>query len=230
MKYDTPLEVGIIEKRYKRFLSDIYIGDELITAHTPNTGSMKECWEKGWEVAISRSNNPKRKLPYTLELTNNGKTWIMVNTSRTNAIVKEALENNHIKELEGFSEIKPEAKVGKSRLDFLLTYPDGSKAYLEVKNVTFLKESNAQFPDSVSERGRKHLEELIQLKENGHRAIMVFVISRGDVSSFSPCDELDPEYGKKLREAFAKGVEIYPYMTKLTLKEAKLSHLIPLKL
>lgn len=228
MKYDPPLTEGTILKRYKRFLSDIELSNETITAHTPNTGSMKECWQPGWKVAVSKSDNPKRKLPYTLELTHNGETWIQVNTSRTNSIVREALENDLIPELSGFEILKAEAKVGKSRLDFLLTFPDGKLCYVEVKNVTYLQESKAEFPDGVSERGRKHLLELQELKAQGHRAVMLYVVSREDVNEFGPCDELDPAYGKALREAHENGMEILAYQCKISPEETVIHKPIPI--
>ncbi len=230
MKFQPEFEQGKILKRYKRFLSDIELESESITAHTPNTGSMKKCWNPGWKVAVSKSDNPKRKLPYTLELTHNGDSWIQVNTFRTNSLVKEALEKDVIEELSGFSHLKAEAKVGKSRLDFLLAYPDDSQCYVEVKNVTYINEDRAEFPDSVSERGKKHLLELLDLHRQGFRAVMLYVVSREDAKSFAPCAELDPEYARTLKEVHAKGVEVLAYQCKVSPKEVAITHPIPFEI
>lgn len=232
MNFNEPLVHGIIHKRYKRFLSDIELENgEIITAHTPNTGSMKNCWAPGWKVLLSLSDNPKRKLPYTLELTNNGKTWINVNTSKTNKIVHEALEQNIITELIGYNALKAEAKIGDSRLDFLLTFPMEEKCYVEVKNVTLTEgDGLASFPDAKTTRGTKHLKELMDLAEKGCRAVMLFVISREDVNHFSPNARVDPIYAETLKDASERGVEILCYQCKVSPDEIKLSHPIPFKL
>ena len=209
MEYQQQLIKGKIQKRYKRFLADVILENgELVTAHTPNTGSMKTCWEKDWPVLLSKSDDPKRKLKFTLELTFNGKTWINVNTSRTNHIAYEAVKNQFINELVGYQHIRPEVKVGDSRIDLLLFDGDekkykqaGRKCYVEVKNVTLWHDGAALFPDGVSTRGQKHLNELIEIKKEGHEAVMLFVISREDVSSFSPAQEIDPEYAKLLKKS-----------------------------
>lgn len=141
MNFEYPTLEGKIVKRYKRFFADIELDSgEIVTAHTPNTGSMKTCWEPGWKAFISHNDNPKRKLKYTLEMTHNGKSWIGVNTSRPNHIAKEAIEKGVVEELQGYQSIKPEHKVGNSRIDLLL-YDGELKSpekccYVEIKNVT----------------------------------------------------------------------------------------------
>lgn len=232
MKFEKPVYEGIIEKRYKRFLSDITLkSGELVHAHVPNTGSMTNCWAQGWKVLVTYHDDPKRKMQYTLEATHNGKTWIGVNTSRTNKIVKEALELELIKELKGYKSIKPEAKVLESRIDFYLSeHKSKENCYVEVKNVTLNDGDKALFPDAVSTRGQKHLKDLIQLKAEGFRACMLYLINRSDVISFSPATDVDPEYARLLKEAKSAGVEILAYQTKISKKEIILTDKIKVKI
>lgn len=218
MKWDTPLTEAIILKRYKRFLADVNVGGEMITVHVPNTGSMTGCWEPNWQCALSKSENPKRKLPYTLEFTHNGETWIGVNTANANKLAHHWLKSNLIPELAGYEFIQPEKKTGDSRIDF---YLEGHKnfppAYVEVKSVTLKLDGVAQFPDAVTERGQKHLKELMQLKKENLRAVMLYIIQREDVSSMKPAHSVDKEYGELLKEAHAAGVEILVYQCKMKL-------------
>ncbi len=232
VKFSEPLIKGKILKRYKRFLADIELENgEVITAHTANTGSMKTCWEPGWSVLLSFHDNPKRKLKYSLELTNNGETWIGVNTGLPNKIAIEAIQNGVVKELKGYKSLKPEATIGKSRIDILLSNDGEDPCYVEVKNVTLLGEKKrAIFPDGVSTRGQKHLEELMGLADQGVRAAMLYVVNREDVLEFGPADDIDPRYGELLREAHKKGVEILAYQCAVTPKEIKLTKKIPVKL
>ncbi|MCY4643393.1 MAG: DNA/RNA nuclease SfsA [Bacteriovoracales bacterium] len=222
---------GKIIKRYKRFLSDVELPTgEVVTAHTPNTGSMRTCWEPGWPVMLSRSDNPKRKLPYTLELTHNGHTWINVNTSRTNDLAVQGIEDGTVAELQGHTELKREQKVKRGRIDILLRY--GSRlCYVEVKNVTLLGGKNkALFPDAVSTRGQKHLEDLMELKREGHRACMLFVVSREDVDSFGPAFSHDPRYAELLAQAAKEGVEILVYRCRIHEKGIALATPLPLSI
>lgn len=225
MKFELPVVQGKIIKRYKRFLADVildsdfneYKKGETITAHTANTGSMKTCWEPNWPVVMTFHDNPKRKLKFSLEMTHNGSTWIGINTSLPNKISVDAIKDETIKELQGYENIKPEQKIGKSRIDILLydgkSVKDATrKCYVEVKNVTMLGENEtAIFPDSVSERGQKHLRELTEIVKNGDRASMLYIVQREDVKYFSPAEEIDPEYARLLREAKASGVEVLAY-------------------
>lgn len=232
MKFESKLIKGKILKRYKRFLSDIELEDgTVVTAHTANTGSMKTCWEPGWKVLLSHHDNPKRKLKYSLELTHNGETWIGVNTSLPNKIAIEGIQNGVVKELQGYKTIKPEAKIGKSRIDILLSNEGEDLCYVEVKNVTLKGDKNqVLFPDGVSTRGQKHLEELISLKEQGIRACMLFVVNRADAESFSTADHIDPVYGELLRKAKESGVEILVYKCALSPKEIALEEAISLSI
>ncbi len=231
MKWVTPLSEAILLKRYKRFLADIELNGEQFTVHVPNTGSMQSCWEPNWKCAVSKSENPNRKLGHTLELIWNGESWIGVNTANANKLVKLWLERNEIPELAGYSELYPEKKINESRIDF---YQDGHPTlppcYIEVKNVTLKLDHVAQFPDSVSVRGQKHLRELMELKKMGFRAVMLFVVQREDVSLFRPASGIDPVYGRLLKEAKEAGVEILVYQCKMDLSELKLGAPLPFEL
>lgn len=225
MHFEPALLSGTLIKRYKRFLADIELASgEVITAHCPNPGSMQSCKEPGWPVQVSFHNNPKRKLKYTFEMIHNGQTWIGVNTMRTNPLVKEALEQDLIPELTGYDKLRSEVKYGeKSRIDFLLEGPKQA-CYVEVKNVSLLKAGVYQFPDGVTERGRKHLYELLEMVKQGHRAVNLFVVQREDSDHFQPAADIDPAYAKALKEVSKQGVEILVYQAKISPKELTLSH------
>jgi sugar fermentation stimulation protein A len=182
---------------------------------------MKTCWAPGWKVLVSHHDNPNRKLKYSLELLNNGDSWIGVNTSLPNKLAKEAIENGTIKELQGYENIKPEHKVGKSRIDILLYNGDKKNmsdlCYVEIKNVTMRGEDGkAIFPDAVTERGQKHLKELEQLAGEGHRAVMLYIIQRNDVKGFAPAKDIDPTYAELLNKAAANGLEVLAYECEMT--------------
>lgn len=216
MQWDQPVIISTLKKRYKRFLADILINDELHVAHVPNTGSMTSCWDPDWECLVTESSNPNRKLKFTLEMTHNGATWIGVNTANANKLVKEWLQLGELEAFLDYKEITPEKKVGASRFDFFLkSHPVHKDCYIEVKNVTLKLNGIAQFPDAVSERGQKHLRELIELKKEGFRCAMVYVVQREDVDSFSPARSIDPLYAKLLEEAISSGVEVYVYQCRL---------------
>ncbi len=220
---------GKFLKRYKRFFADVEMLDgpdagKTITAHTPNTGSMKGCLAENCEAIVTMSNNPKRKLKYTLELIRPDSAWIGVNTTLTNKLVNEALINEIIVEAIGYKNIKPEAKIGESRLDFFLshhsTLPD---CYIEVKNVTLKSDTvEALFPDAKTERGVKHLNELIDLKLKGYRSILLFVVQREDVNVFNFNNPIDPLYTETLKKAYHSGVEILAYQCSLKADEIKI--------
>lgn len=218
MKYQQNLIFGTLIKRYKRFLADIRLDDGfLVTAHCPNSGSMRMCADPGWRTALSRSDNPKRKLPYTWELVNNGECWICVNTQIPNVVAAEAIAAGTIPELAGYDNLRREVRYGEnSRIDILLEN-EGEKCFVEVKNVTLLGDDNAYcFPDAVTARGLKHLRELSREVEAGNRAVMLYIINRSDGSGFRPACEIDPVYARGLRAAAAAGVEILAYKTRIS--------------
>ncbi|MEL6221489.1 MAG: DNA/RNA nuclease SfsA [Cyanobacteria bacterium J06626_14] len=219
-QYPTLLP-GILVKRYKRFLSDIQLeSGEIITAHCPNTGPMTGVCEVGSNVWVSQSDNPERKLKYTWELIevhDTAPTWAGVNTALPNRVMKAALAAQAIPDIGEYTTIKPEVKYGKekkSRIDFLLS--GGSKPiYVEVKNTTWAEGTRALFPDTVTERGQKHLRELMEILPDAD-AVMLYFINRGDCTEFSPGDSADPTYGTLLREAIAKGVRVLPCRFEIT--------------
>ncbi len=205
---------GTLQKRYKRFLADVELDSgELVTAHCPNTGPMTGVCEIGAPVRLSFHDNPKRKLKHTWEAIQIDGTWVGVNTAAPNRIVARGLAEGWFPELAGFTKLKREAPYGsqKSKIDFLLTAADGSLTYVEVKNTTWCRGNRALFPDTVTTRGQKHLQELMEMAAAGHRAVMLYFIHRGDCHEFSPGDDKDPEYGALLRQAVGCGVEILPY-------------------
>ncbi|MBD1912053.1 MULTISPECIES: DNA/RNA nuclease SfsA [unclassified Leptolyngbya] len=219
-----PLYPGILLKRYKRFLADIELETgEIITAHCPNTGPMSGVNIPGNRVLVSKSDNPNRALAYTwelIEINDTTPTWVGTNTALPNRVIKAALQAHAIPELDGYTEIRAEVKYGqdsKSRIDFLLTAPDAETppTYVEVKNTTWTKETLALFPDTVTTRGQKHLQELTALLPD-KQAVMLYYINRDDCTHFAPGDVADAEYGRLFREAIAKGVQILPCRFKNT--------------
>jgi sugar fermentation stimulation protein A len=211
VKLPAPLLEGRLVRRYKRFLADVELADgSLVTAHTPNTGSMKQCAVPGHRVLISRANNPQRKLKFTLELIEVNDHWVDTHTHRTNRVVEEGLRQGWIAELAGYK-VTPEHRFGDSRIDFLLQ-KDEQRVLVEVKNVTLTCDPQvACFPDAVTTRGQKHLRELMAAKAEGYRAVIFFLVQRGEATAIAPADAIDPEYGRLLRQAAEQGVEVLAY-------------------
>lgn len=232
MKFPLALVPGRLQKRYKRFLADIILdaSGEKITAYTPNTGSMLSCISPNAEVALSYHSGTARKLPYTLEMIYNGVSWIGINTSLTNHLVKEALQVKKIKTLASFEKISTEVSIFKSRIDFLLENSMGEKIYLEVKNVSYKNETMedmAQFPDAVTTRGLKHLEDLVKIKESGHRAGIFYLVQRQDISQFSIASHIDKNYYHAFKNAVEKGVEVFVYQAKINPSVIEIQKEIP---
>ncbi|MDZ7820270.1 MAG: DNA/RNA nuclease SfsA [Aliarcobacter sp.] len=218
MKFEKLIK-GKLIKRYKRFLADIILenGQE-ITAHVPNSGAMTSCIEDNCDVWVTFHDNPKRKLKYTLELTKMGENLICTNTGVANKIAIEAIENGVIKELQGYSSLKPEQKYGQnSRIDILLEN-ENEKCYVEVKSVSLRIEDNLAFPDAVTSRGTKHLNELYEMSLQGHRAVMLYVIQRTDHLPFRLACEIDKKYCEAFREVTKKGVEVLVYQSDINYK------------
>ncbi len=220
MRFSSELIPGTLIQRYKRFLADVRLpSGELVTAHCTNTGSMMGCREPGSAVYLSRSANLSRKLPYSWELIKANGTWVGINTMHPNRLVAEAINNRALCELDAYPTIRHEVVTRQgTRLDLCLEGND-CHCYVEVKNVTLKIGGAAAFPDAVSERGTRHLKELIRLKRKGYRAAVVFVVQRDDCEIFRPADEIDPEYGRWLRRAIKAGVEALPYRAKVTPEE-----------
>ena len=213
-------------KRYKRFLADIELNSgEVTTIHCANTGAMKGCAEPGDTVWYSTSTNTKRKYPFSWEITQSQNDHVIcVNTIRANQLVEEALHKNLISELSGFDSLQREVKYGNenSRVDFLTKYNDAPDTYIEVKSVTLLESGHGYFPDAVTTRGQKHLRELMDMIEQGHRAVLLFAVLHSGINDISAANHVDPTYAKLLKEAQQAGVEIIAYKVKFSLKRAEL--------
>lgn len=219
------LQEGVFLKRYKRFFADIDWQGATIVAHVANTGSMRGCNEPGSACLFSVSDDPNRKLKYTLEFIRApGGAWVGVNTSVPNKIVREALEAKLLPHWAPATFIKPEFKISaETRFDFALDMPGGKKHFIEVKNVSLAENGRARFPDAVTERGQKHLRELIALRGQGHDTELVFTVQRDDAETFGPADDIDPEYGRLFREAMKAGVRMTPLRVTFANGEVKLS-------
>jgi len=230
MKFHATLVEGRLIRRYKRFLADVQMGEAVITAACPNTGSMMGCAEAGNRVWLSESDRATRKYRHTWEIVEVGKTLVGINTGLPNALVHEAIEGGAIPELAGYASIRREVPFGeeRSRVDLLLERPGRPPCYVEVKNVTAaVTKGVALFPDCVSDRGAKHLRELIRLKAAGLRPVQMYCVQRGDVKEVRPADGIDVEYGRMLREAIAAGVEVLAYRARITPDEIRLEQRIP---
>lgn len=217
-------------KRYKRFLVDVEKEGIVTTVHCPNSGSMKGLTKMGNIAWVSLSSNPNRKLIYTLEIIEDGKTCVGVNTHRPNQIIYDALIQKPIPELADYCEIKKEVKIGASRIDFLLTSAHQIPLYLEVKNVTLKEGDYALFPDAPTLRGTKHLMELINIKNQGYHAAMLYVIQRGDCKKFSVAKDIDPLYYSTLEKAIRCGVQILAYQCDVRPSSIKIDKKIPIDL
>jgi sugar fermentation stimulation protein A len=223
MRFPDRLHRGRLVRRYNRFLADVVLdGGERITAHVPNTGSMKSTNAPGSPVALSHHPDPDRKLKWTLELVRAGRCWVGVNTGRPNHIVEEAIRAGRIGPLRGYPAIRREVKYGEnSRIDLLLEGKRGL-CYVEVKNVTYRQGRQGLFPDAVTARGAKHLLELREMVRQGHRGVMFFLVNRDDCTSFAPACEIDPYYCEVLREVVPGGVEPLAYRVKNTLRACEI--------
>ncbi len=212
MNFKKELLPATLIKRYKRFLADVTLDDQaVITVYCPNTGSMKSCSTPGNRVYLSKSDNPKRKYPHTLEMVKEGDTWVGVNTGLTNLIVAEAIKNGEIAEFRDIDSLQQEIKTSsKTRLDLLLKRGE-SEIYVEIKNCSLVEEGVAKFPDAVTARGTKHLRELAELVGQGHEGYIFYLVQRSDAVSFKPAAHIDPCYAETLAEVEAKGVKILVY-------------------
>ena len=231
MNFENKLISGQFIKRYKRFFVDIKINNKIITAHCPNTGSMHGLLKKGNRVWISKSINPNRKLKYTLEIIEDKSTKVGVNTHSANKIVHHALQNSLIDELDNISEIKPEIKFGlNTRFDFLVSN-ENYKAFIEVKNVTLSREKSiAEFPDAVTTRGLKHINELLKASKKNYKIFILYLIQRDDCNSFTVAKDIDPNYATTLKKAINNNLKILCYDCKFSSKGIKLNNKIKLKI
>lgn len=225
MKFENTLIKALFLRRYKRFFVDVKMNSgEVVTVYCPNTGTMQSCMEENAPVLLSESHDPKRKLKLTLEMVFIGNTWININSLSANKLVEEYLiENEKIQK----EQLRKEVKFGqKSRLDFSVL-ENGILRYIEVKSVTLKNKSYAEFPDTETIRGQRHLHELIDIVKSGARASLYFVIQREDVAKFTPSKEHDPKYARYCKEALEAGVEFKALQVKLTPEEIKITGEIP---
>ena len=227
MKFKDKLLQGTLIKRYKRFFVDIRYKNKILTCHCPNTGSMMGLLEEDNKIWFSKTNNPKRKLKYTLEIVKVKNKMIGVNTLLSNKIVLEALNQKKIKSLIKYNNIKTEVKFSnKTRFDFLISN-DKEKCFIEVKNVTLIRKKKiAEFPDAITTRGTKHLKELIIAKEKGFKSYIFYLLQMEGCESFKIAKDIDVQYNLAFNEALKSGVKILCYDCKLSNKEIKLNNQI----
>jgi sugar fermentation stimulation protein A len=214
MNFHAPLELARLERRYKRFLADVTLADgRALTAHCANPGAMLGLAEPGMQIGLLPARNPKAKLPYSWELCHADGDWVGINTGRPNRLVEEALQADVIPELSGYATHRREVKYGEnSRIDLLLEAPNRQACYVEIKNVHLMRhKSLAEFPDSVTARGAKHLDELAAMIALGYRAVMLFVVQRNDCARLSLADDIDRTYANAMARAISAGIEVLCY-------------------
>lgn len=222
MRFPAPLIRGTLIRRYKRFLADVRLDSgRTVTAHCANPGSMLSVDAAGSEVWLSAADNPARKLAYTWELIRVGTALVGINTAQANRLVAEAIGAGRMPELAGYSSLRREVRYGqRSRIDLLLEAPGRPKCYVEVKSVTMKRNPAAdapvEFPDAVTERGRRHLAELTAVTEGGERAVMMFLAQREDAPRLAIAADIDPRYADALAKAQAAGVEVLFYRCRVS--------------
>lgn len=230
MEFIPPLQPATLIKRYKRFLADVMTPEgEVMTIHCANTGAMTGCATPGDKIWYSTSNNEKRKYPHSWEVTQTLQNHLIcINTLRANQIIAEALAQKHIPELSEYSVVKPEVKYGSenSRIDFFLSGNDLPDCFIEVKSVTLLENSHGYFPDTVTERGQKHLRELTIIAKEGKKAILLFAVLHTGIFGVSVAAHIDKQYAKLLDEAIENGVEVICYQVDITNKNMSLGEKI----
>ncbi len=223
----TDLVKAVFRNRANRFIAEVEVGGKLERAHLPNTGRCKELLIDGATVYLLPSDNPNRKTRYSLFLVENNGALVAMYSQQASGIVIDAIKKNKIAELSGYSVIEAEKTIDNSRIDIYLANEENGRlvdeTYVEVKSVTLIKDGKAQFPDAPTERGRKHLRELIELKKRGIRAVVFFLIEHPNGNSFRPNWENDPEFSKTLNEAYDAGVEIVVYKTENTLESIEVT-------
>lgn len=219
MEFTKSLIKGKLIKRYKRFFVDIKIDKQKITAHCPNTGSMRGLLDEGNEVYLMKNNDPKRKLKYTLEIVKSKKNLVGVNTHMANKIVNHAISNNLINELQNVKEIKPEVFFNReTRFDFLIE-KNKQKSFIEVKNVTLFRgKKTAEFPDAITSRGSKHLLTLIDAIKKGYKSYLIFLVQIQNMENFKIAKDIDPEYHKNYHIAKKAGVNFLAYRCNINSK------------
>ncbi len=233
MQFQTPLIAATLIRRYKRFLADITLPDGVeTTAHCANPGAMTGLMDQGARIWVEQNDDPKRKLKFSWKLIELGHGhWACLDTSLPNKLVAEALRAGKIPELLGYTHIRPEVKYGESsRIDFLLKGEGRPNTYVEVKAVTLMRAPGlAEFPDSVTKRGTKHLHELIEMVHEGHRAVMLYVVHRTDCARFTIAADIDPDYAEAFAAARLAGVEMICYGTNISTTSVTLANGLPVE-
>lgn len=237
MRFPSPLIRGRLLRRYKRFLADVELpgaaGDGPVTAHCPNPGSMLGLAEPGQDVWLAPATNPKAKLAWRWELSDAGGALVVVNTARANELAAEALAARSIPELAGAAAIRREVAYGAaSRIDFLLQGEDRRQTFVEVKSVTLRRPDGAhptaaEFPDAVTKRGAKHLDELVRVAATGDRAVMLYLVQRADCDHFRVAADIDPVYAAAFKRARAAGVEALCYGARVTPDRVEIGPALP---
>ena len=222
---------GTLIKRYKRFMADVKLrNNHVVTAHCPNSGSMKTCCEPGRTVYLTRHNKPSRRLKYTWEMIDMGTSLVGVNTILPNRLTKAAVLAGDVPELAGYETVRSEVKYGQnSHIDLLLEKGE-KRCFVEIKNCTLVTDGLACFPDAVTSRGLKHLVELQEQVKQGDRSVMFYLIQRMDADRFEPADPIDPAYGRELRKAVQNGVEVFVYDVDINLEGIRLNRPVPFQL
>lgn len=230
MQFHAPMQPAVLVRRYKRFLADVTLADgRALTAHCANPGAMLGLAEPGMRIGLLPAKNPKAKLSHSWELCHADGDWVGINTGRPNRLVEEALTANAIPELTGYSSHRREVKYGQnSRIDVLLEEPGRAPLYLEVKNVHLMRRPGfAEFPDSVTARGAKHLDELAEMVRLGHDAAMFFVVQRNDCQALTLAADIDANYAAAMQRALAAGVRILCYSSRISTTEIVIERRLP---
>tara|TARA_B100001248_G_scaffold259852_1_gene246753 strand:+ start:1889 stop:2587 length:699 start_codon:yes stop_codon:yes gene_type:complete len=231
MNFKKKLISGELIKRYKRFFVDVKIDNKTVTAHCPNTGSMMGLLEKGNKVWLSKSDNPKRKLKYTLQVIESNGSKVGVNTHLTNKIALDAIYKSKIQNFKNYDFVKQEIKFGNNtRFDLLLTKKN-KKIFIEVKNVTLSRQKGiAEFPDAITSRGQKHIQELLNANKQGYNIYLLFVIQRDDCNKLKIANDIDPKYCELLTKAVKKNLNVLCYDCKFSTKGIKLNRKVKFKI
>lgn len=233
MQFLPSLQQGKLLKRYNRFLADLeLLSGEIITVHCPNSGSLKSVISPGQAAAYSVASNPSRKLPYTLEMVQVDSEWVGINTNWPNILISDAILQKKLQGLDIYDSHRREVKYGlNSRIDIILETDGMPSTYIEIKNTTMKRGTPAaQFPDSITSRGTKHLKELMEMRRQGHRAVMIYVIQRSDCTYFEIAHDIDPLYGQTFQQAIQDGIEVYAYQCKVSPNEITLDKQIEVKI